>query len=130
LLRGLAAAWCGSINHVIRLENALQVKRFRPLFGEHYAHRKPKSSAKEKPLSNENGLSVTNRLSKESLDLDPDAAPIVAVTATWLPPPIPVLLAFFPLPIIRHDAELQGRLIIALLFHAPAVAIFIADNSG
>ena len=59
LLRGLAAAWGGSINHVIRLENALQVKRFRPLFGEHLLTGRQSRRQKEKPLSNENGLSVT-----------------------------------------------------------------------
>ena len=84
---------------------------------------------KEKPLSNENGLSLI-RLGGRLLDLNPDATAIVAVTAAGIAPAIPILLVVLPLPIIRHDAELQGRFVIALLFHAPAVAFFIADNSG
>ena len=84
---------------------------------------------KEKPLSNENGLSLIKAEGK-LIDFDPHALTPVTVSAAWLAPPIPVLLAFFPFPIIGHDAELQGRLVIALLFDAPAIAVLIADNSG
>ena len=74
------------------------------------------------------GFSVgaTERL----LNFDPDTLAIVAVTASRIAPTIPISLAVLPLPVVRHDAELQGRLVIALLFHAPAVAVFIADNCG
>jgi hypothetical protein len=74
------------------------------------------------------GFSVTS--TSGLVDLDPDTLAPITVSAPGLAPTIPVLLAFFPPPIIRHDAELKGRLVGALLFHAPAVAFIVADNGG
>jgi len=48
---------------------------------------------------------------EDLIDFDPHALTQITASATGLAPPIPVLLAFFPLPIIGHDAELQRRLV-------------------
>src|SRR6476659_2629041 len=63
------------------------------------------------------------------LDLDPSAIAPIAVTMAALAPA--VLLAFFPLPAVRHDAELQGGFVAGLAGDFPAIAFLVAyDGRG
>jgi hypothetical protein len=59
---------------------------------------------------------------------DPDTPAVVTVTGARVPPT--VLLAILPLPVIIVDAELEPRLVIPALFHAPAVAFVVADDGS
>jgi len=61
------------------------------------------------------------------LYFDPSTATPIAVATTGLAPAI--VLAFFPAPIIGHDAEPQGRLVPRLTADAPAVA-FVVTHYG
>ena len=124
MLKGLAAAWGGSINHVIRLENALQAKRLQAIGWRALCSPKAKVVGMRKAALKRGRLLVTDYLA----DFDPNALAPVAVTAARFAPAI--LLSFFPLPIVLLDAELQGRFVPRLAGDAPAVAFFIADNGG
>ena len=62
----------------------------------------------------------TSRSNRPLFDLDPDAVAPMAMTAARLTPAI--IVAFLPLPVVLHDAELQSRLVPGLTGDAPAIS--------
>ena len=63
---------------------------------------------------------------EEMLGVIRAAGAVVCAAGAGLAPVI--ALAFLPAPSVRHDAQLQARLIPRLTRHTPAVAVLVADN--
>ena len=63
-----------------------------------------------------------------SIDADPYTVTVITIAVSGIPPA--VLFRLAPCPIVVVYVEPEARIVVAALFHAPAIAFVIADNGG